>query len=225
MAGNARKMLYAGLVAALLCAAGCATAPRPPAPPAPSVAGRTPGVYHTVIRGETLWRVSRMYGVEVDLIADANNIKDAGQLEIGQKLLIPGAGKRAISFAGGRLNEDFIWPGTGKGVGGFSQSDPRAVNKGLNIAPGGDRAVKASRSGKVVFYNDDFLDLGNTIVLDHNDGFFTVYGKVTDVAVKPGDQVSQGARIAQAGAAGQAFMHFEIRKGVSSQNPNFYLSH
>lgn len=225
MAGNARKMLFAGVAAALLCAAGCATVSMLPAPPAPFVAGKAPGLYHTVIRGETLWRVSRMYGVEVDLIASANNIKDAGQLEIGQKLLIPGADKRVISFAGGGFNEDFIWPVTGKVVRGFSQSGPGAVNKGLNIAPGGDRAVKASRSGTVVFYNDDFLDLGNTIVLDHNDGFFTVYGKVTDVAVKPGEQVSQGARIAQAGAAGQAFMHFEIRKGIVPQNPNFYLSH
>jgi len=208
----------------LLCVAGCATVPKPPAPLEPSVAVQEPGVYHTVKRGETLWRISKMYGSDVDSIAVVNKIQDAGQLEVGQRLLIPGAGKRTMSFAGGSLNEDFMWPVTGTIESGFGQSSQGMVNKGINIVPENDRAVKASRSGMVVFYNDDFLNLGNTIVLDHGDGFFTVYGKVTDVSVKPGDQVPQGAQIGRVAAARHSFMHFEIRKGVASQNPAFYLS-
>jgi murein DD-endopeptidase MepM/ murein hydrolase activator NlpD len=222
---NAQKILGAGVALALLCAPGCATVRKPPAPFEPSVAFKEPGVYHTVMRGETLWRISRMYGVEVDRISGANNIQNTSQLEVGQRLLIPGAVKRIISFAGGSRSEDFTWPVKGTVISGFGQSGQGTVNKGLNIIPAGDRAVRASRSGTVVFYNHDFLDLGNTIILDHGDGFFTVYGKVTDASVKPGDQVPQGTRIAQVGTAGQAFMHFEIRKGAVSQNPNFYLSH
>jgi len=207
-----------------MCAAGCATVHKPARPPEISVAAREPGVYHTVVRGETLWRISKMYGSEVDRIASANNIQDAGQLEVGQRLLIPGGVKRVISFAGGSSSEDFMWPVRGKVVTGFGQSYRGTVNKGLDISPSGDNAVKASRSGTVVFYNEDFIDMGHTIVLDHGDGFFTVYGKITDVSVKPGDQVPQGTRIAQAGT-GYSVVHFEIRKGAISQNPNLYLSH
>jgi murein DD-endopeptidase MepM/ murein hydrolase activator NlpD len=224
VARNAQKIMCAGVVAMLVYIAGCATVPKPPVPRKPSVAVKEPGVYHTVIRGETLWRISRMYGSEVDRIVAANQIQDASQLEVGQRLFVPGAGKRTISFAGGSKAEDFMWPVTGTVESAFGQSVKGMVNEGLNIIPGGDRAVKASRSGTVVFYNDNFLDLGNTVVLDHGDGFFTVYGKITDVSVKPGDQVPQGARIAQVAAAGHSFMHFEIRKGAISQNPNFYLS-
>ncbi|MFA5100514.1 MAG: M23 family metallopeptidase [Candidatus Omnitrophota bacterium] len=223
MAGTAQKIFSAGVAAVLVCMAGCATVRRPPEPPQPA-AVKEPGVYHTVIRGETLWRISRMYGSEVDRIAAANNIQDARQLEVGQRLFIPGGEKRAVSFAGGSQAEDFMWPVTGTVIGGFGRSDRGTANKGITISPGNDRAVKASRSGTVVFYNDNFLDLGNTIVLDHGDGFFTVYGKVTDVSVKPGDHAPQGARIAQAGTAGHPSMYFEIRKGAISKNPNFYLS-
>jgi murein DD-endopeptidase MepM/ murein hydrolase activator NlpD len=228
--GNAQKIWYSGVAAvlaasaALVCATGCATVRKPPAPSGASAAAREPGAYHTVVRGETLWRISKMYGSEVDRIASANNIQDSSQLEVGQRLFIPGGGKPTISFSGGRQSEDFMWPVRGAVAKGFGQPERGTVTKGINIVPAGDRSVKASRSGMVVFYNDAFLDLGNTVILDHGDGFFTVYGKITDVSVKPGDQVPQGERIAQVGA-GQSFLHFEIRKGAISQNPNLYLSH
>lgn len=172
------------------------------------------------MRGQTLWRIARMYGSDVDRVASANNIQDARQLEVGRRLLIPGvsAGPSPVILA---ADEDFMWPVKGTVVLGFGQASDAGVNKGINIRPHHDHSVRAARSGTVVFLHDDFLDFGPTIIIDHGDGFLTVYAGAADISVKPGDIVTRGNTIANAG--GRA-IHFEIRRGAVSQNPFFYLS-
>jgi lipoprotein NlpD len=71
------------LLAALMCAA-CAGSPERPAGPAG-------GVYHFVEPGESLWSISRAYGVDVDLVARVNGIDDPRSLSAGDVLFIPGA--------------------------------------------------------------------------------------------------------------------------------------
>lgn len=51
-------------------------------------------IYHSVAPGETLWRISKMYEVDIDTLAKVNQIRDARDIEIGEKLLIPGAAPR-----------------------------------------------------------------------------------------------------------------------------------
>jgi murein DD-endopeptidase MepM/ murein hydrolase activator NlpD len=219
---NAQRTFLAGVIAALLCSSGCATSGRtPPVESGPAAAGRPGGVYHTVTRGETLWRIALRYGADVDNIAAANRIQDATRIEAGQRILIPGALKRSMSFAA-VPGEDFLWPLRGSVICGFGQAGQGGINKGLNIRPGRESVVKASRSGTVVFYNDDFLGLGKTVIIDHGDGFFTVYAGSRAVSVRPGDIVQRGSPIAE---ADRECIHFEIRKGAVSQNPAFYLSH
>jgi murein DD-endopeptidase MepM/ murein hydrolase activator NlpD len=48
-------------------------------------------VYHQVERGQTLWGIAQAYGVELQVLARANNISDTDTLYVGQKLYIPGA--------------------------------------------------------------------------------------------------------------------------------------
>ena len=48
-------------------------------------------VYHQVARMETLWRISRMYGVDIQSIMAANGLKNPSSISVGQKLLIPRA--------------------------------------------------------------------------------------------------------------------------------------
>ncbi len=49
------------------------------------------GVYHTVTKGQTLYRISRTYQVNEDYLARVNGITDPSQLRIGTRLFIPGA--------------------------------------------------------------------------------------------------------------------------------------
>jgi len=51
----------------------------------------TIGTYHTVGKGQTLWRISQAYGVELQELAELNNVLDPTQVREGQKIFIPGA--------------------------------------------------------------------------------------------------------------------------------------
>lgn len=86
------KRILIGLCLAGL-AYGCATTPRPGGPI--SVTGVMPrgvphDVYHVVGPSETLWRIGKTYGVEMNKILAANNISDPTRIKNGQRLLIPG---------------------------------------------------------------------------------------------------------------------------------------
>lgn len=54
---------------------------------APAVSSR--GIEHVVQPGETLYIISKAYGVSTKTILDANKMQDAGKLSVGQKLFIP----------------------------------------------------------------------------------------------------------------------------------------
>ncbi len=49
------------------------------------------GVYHTVKRGENLFRISKAYGVDLQEIAEINDIDDTSKIKEGQRIFIPGA--------------------------------------------------------------------------------------------------------------------------------------
>jgi len=72
-----RKTLFTFLLILLFITA-CATTPR------------TGGVYHSVKKGETLWRIARAYNCDPDEIARANNLPDT-TIEAGSALFIPSA--------------------------------------------------------------------------------------------------------------------------------------
>lgn len=75
----ARLMQYLLLVALLpLWLGGCAT-PK--------------GVYHTVQRGQTLYRISRVYQVDANKLARINRLRNRSQLQVGQRLFVPGANR------------------------------------------------------------------------------------------------------------------------------------
>jgi len=219
------------VILALLPLAGCVTVPPQggavisrPAPGGAPAGGR----YHRVDKGQTLWKISRMYGVELQDILDANRMADSGKISVGQLLLIPGGARatepRAPAAAGD--DEDFVWPLRGRVLASFGDPVNSAVSRGITIAPAGHDTVLASRSGKVVFSADNFLDLGKTLIIEHDGGFWTVYGRNAEIFVKAGEYVAQGSALAKAGRAGRdhaVYLYFEIRKGHMPQNPNFYL--
>lgn len=166
-----------------------------------------------------------MYDVDLGELTRVNRILDSTTIEIGQLLFIPNrqtVKPAALSYS----SEDFIWPIRGRVISTFGQTYNNMINKGINIQPHSGMEVVASRDGRVVFYANDFGGFGKTIIIEHGDGLSTVYARNSDVFIKAGESVRKGAVIARAGSAGRdrnTYLHFEIRKGHTPQNPYYYL--
>ena len=204
---------------------GCASTPYIPTHSRPLVSPDVPGIFHRIEKGQTLWRISKIYNVDLDEIIRINKISDVTNIEIGQLIFIPNRTKetpKKISYS----SEDFIWPIRGRVIGYFGQTSNNIVNKGINIQPYSNYDVVAAKSGKVVFCNDNFGNYGKIIIIEHFDGFSTVYARNSQILIKTGDNVEKGSTIAKAGNTERdrnRYLHFEIRKGHIPKNPLFYL--
>ncbi|MFA5004701.1 MAG: LysM peptidoglycan-binding domain-containing M23 family metallopeptidase [Candidatus Omnitrophota bacterium] len=204
--------------------AGCVSAPQYNRPIAPALTNM-PGIYHRVEAGQTLWRISKLYDINLDEILRVNRNLESSRIEIGQMIFIPNRRSKArlsVNYA----SDDFIWPLKGKVIGSFGANYRNFMNKGLNIQPYSNADIVAARSGKVVFYAKNFGNYGKTLIIDHGDGLRSVYARNSEVYVRIGETVKKGALIARAGSCGRdkgVYLHFEIRKGANPQNPLFFL--
>jgi len=103
------------------------------------------------------------------------------------------------------------------------------MNRGIDLGmeDGNTFEVVAALSGKVSKVEDDAL-LGNTVVIEHQNGITTHYQSLTDIAVEVGDEVVKGQVLAKAGKStlnedAGVHVHFEIRKEGVAVNPNNYI--
>lgn len=221
------KLLIVGSLVVFM--AGCATTEYKPLPELPykKTVEKPKGIYHKVQKGETLFRVAKSYGVSVDDIIDANSIPNGASLEVGQLLLIPGAKEAKeipLTHTPDENREEFAWPLKGKIITYFKDHRGEGISKGIDIEASEGDIVKASREGVVVLA-DYMSEYHQTVMIDHGDGFITVYAKNRKLLVKLGDHVFKGDPIAEVGTeAGRSFLHFEIRKGKEASNPLYYLS-
>ena len=82
------------LIVSALFLSSCTTV-RPPSvttlPQAQGILSVIPrnNITHIVAAGETLWRISKIYGVAIEIIMRANNLSSPNQLKQGQQLVIP----------------------------------------------------------------------------------------------------------------------------------------
>ena len=215
-----KRFCFGFFLSCLLWIAGCATVP----PAAGPVISQGKGVPHKVHTGETLWRIARTYNVSIDDIIKANNLPNAAHIAKDQLLFIPGADHvQTIATEPSPKDMDFIWPIKGKIISYFGEHKGLRINKGVDIQAREGEALCASRSGKVVFA--DYLNgYAHTLILDHSDGFYSVYAQNSKLMVKLDDVIVQGTPIALVGKnSDPACLHFEIRKKSKADNPLYYL--
>ncbi len=223
--GDKILKIYLVLSFVILALMGCATTAQYAV--APTLPLATGGIYHKVMTGETLWRISQLYNIDLDSLVSVNRIPDAAKIEKGQMIFIPGVTLTRSTAMERSYSSDtnFIWPLEGKIVSYFGERFKGRLNKGINIQARNKKDVRASRSGRVSFA--DFLKgYGNTLIIDHGDGLSTVYCVNSQIFVKPKDAVTQGTVIGKCDTGSSAdapSLHFEIRRGSKSQNPLYYL--
>ncbi|MCA9400297.1 MAG: peptidoglycan DD-metalloendopeptidase family protein [Candidatus Omnitrophica bacterium] len=182
------------------------------------------GVYHKVHKGETIWRIAKAYQIPMNDIINANNIPNVAKIEKNQLIFIPGATEiKTIYLDKSEDKHDFIWPIKGKVTNFFHSHKDGQLNKGIDISCREGDEVRAARTGRVVFA-DTLPGYGNMIILDHGDGFMTVYANNALMEVKLGDMVVKNQVIGKIGGQKQlAFLHFQVRKNAIEDNPLYYL--
>ena len=119
-------------------------------------------------------------------------------------------------------NLGWVWPTAGKIVAGFSES---ANLKGIDIAGKAGQPVVASAAGKVVYAGTGLRGYGKLIIVKHNTTFLSAYAHNREIAVKEGQQVAKGQKIAEMGDsdADQVKLHFEIRRLGKPVDPVKFL--
>ena len=94
-------------------------------------------------------------------------------------------------------------------------------HQGIDIANDRGTDIRAAGSGVITFvgYRGGY---GKTIIIDHGNGYKTLYGHNSKNLVKIGDRVEKGEVIAKIGSTGRStgpHLHFEVHKGDKSINP------
>ena len=98
----------------------------------------------------------------------------------------------------------------------------KGKNEGIDIAAYPGTTISAAEAGTVAAITAD-VDQVSIIVVKHNSDLLTVYANVEKITVKKGDKVRRGQKIASLRGGDNAYLHFEVRKGFESVDPEPYL--
>lgn len=173
--------------------------------------------YHVLEEGETLYRVSIMYGTTVEELIEVNEIEDYTDIPAGTMLKIPGV-----------VSSGLIWPLPGKISSGFGKRG-RNFHWGIDIPAPSGTPIRAAGDGLVLISTDGmrgFSGYGRMVIIEHGGGLSTLYAHNSRNDVKPGICVRAGEVIAKVGATGNAsgsHLHFEVRNSGKPVNPLNYL--
>jgi murein DD-endopeptidase MepM/ murein hydrolase activator NlpD len=177
------------------------------------------------------------------LVPNARGIAAEGSIEdivkkykIDQKYIFPIPGKDNYYFVVNRsfdpLERDFL-NGTVfiKPVGGVISSkygvrvDPftnkNKFHRGIDIACTKGSTVRAAASGKVV-YTGVMGGYGNLVIIEHENGYQTMYGHLKSIMVKGNNLVKQGDQIGLSGDTGKVtgpHLHFEVKRKGKNIHP------
>jgi len=189
------------------------------------------GVYHTVQEGDTVESVAAKYKVEPTAISEfaANELKSPFELKIGEKIIVPGGQKpfvprRIVHAYQGPVPEDatrgtgiFGWPASG-----LITQRYWGGHRAIDIGGATGTPVYAADSGYVAMLGWSSSGYGNMLIIDHGNGFQTLYAHLDGFNVRQGQSVKKGQKIATIGSTGRAtgpHLHFEIHRGGVQRNP------
>ena len=192
------------------------------------------GVYHTVTKGDTLESIARKHSADVKAMVsfELNQLNPDAGLALGQWLVVPG-GKNAIVQKQVRAYSGAIPPTAARGTGNFGWPVSGVITQkywafhlGIDIGAPIGTPVTAADSGFVTFAGMDTTGFGKMILIDHGNGFTTLYGHLDRFAVGVGDSVKKGQLIGRVGNTGRStgpHLDFRIRQGGVWRNPFGFL--
>ncbi|MCD4838020.1 M23 family metallopeptidase [Neobacillus sedimentimangrovi] len=132
-------------------------------------------------------------------------------------------GTKVISSQG---EGSFAWPAVGGYISSKMGQRWGRLHKGIDIARPSDRTIKAADNGVVVSagWSGGY---GNKIIIDHKNGFRTLYAHLSSIDVSVGQTVSKGSSIGIMGSTGNStgtHLHFEVYKNGRLVDPLNYVN-
>jgi murein DD-endopeptidase MepM/ murein hydrolase activator NlpD len=185
--------------------------------------------------------------IDPSTVGDVNN----ANIEAGKWLIIPGGKREFVNWSaplgvtrenpasarvlgpgacdpvtGGAVGYGaYVWPTNKHYLSGFDYS-PKTNHWGIDIAGSEGEGVYAADAGVIVYAGLNNYGYGNMIMIDHGDGFQTLYAHLSAIYRFCGQSVGQGEGIGAIGSTGHSsgpHLHFEIRTTTFFVNPWDYL--
>jgi murein DD-endopeptidase MepM/ murein hydrolase activator NlpD len=206
------------------------------------------GVLYQWQEGDTFDSVAGAFDAKVeDILTWPGNNLDLAKpsVEVGKYVMIPGghrefkqwiiptiargrsgtAGVGSTSCGGGAVGGGgFIWPA---GNHFLSGNDYWSGHLGIDIAGADGSPVYAADSGVVTLASNGWNGgYGNVIMIDHGNGYATLYGHLSQINVAVCQSVGAGQTIGAIGNTGNSFgshLHFEVRENGGFVNPWYVL--
>ncbi len=151
-----------------------------------------------------------------------------------EELIVELEKKRAKTTSGTNYLEtnrgSLSWPCPGKVTTNFGKIvhpkySTTTKSNGIDISTSYGQNVVSVAPGKVV-YADRFMGYGNMVLLDHLDGYYSLYGHLSEILVDVGKEIDEGriiGRVGESGSLAGPMLHFELRKDGKPVDPLAYL--
>ena len=192
------------------------------------------GAYHTVANRDTVESIAAYYRVDPETIASysGNHIAVPQALEPGQKLIIPGGIKpyvprRVFAYQAAAPEN------AKKGTGGFAWPMSGSISQryweghqAIDIASAKGTEIVAADAGYVAQIQASNTGYGRVIIIDHGNGYQSLYAHLNIILVEAGQSVNKGQLIGKCGSTGNStgpHLHFEVIKSAVRRNPLGFL--
>lgn len=182
------------------------------------------GLLYRVVRGDSLARIAKTYGVSSNALMDWNDLQSA-VIKPGDRLFVPGASmtEDSINAVLGKL---FIYPTRGELTSGFGNRMSPIYHQilfhnGIDLHNRTGTPVVAARSGRVVGLETHPV-YGKTVLLSHSGGYQTMYAHLDTMLVRRGQTVAQGEQIGAMGSTGSTtgpHLHFSVFRNAEPIDP------
>jgi murein DD-endopeptidase MepM/ murein hydrolase activator NlpD len=208
----------------------------------------TDGVYYKMAPGDTLDSIAQKFSGTVEDILNwpGNNIDLANpEVKPDSFVMVPGGhrefvqwivptvarGRSGTAAVGGTAcgagpvgSTNFIWPSPNHWVSG---NEFWSGHLGIDIAATEGTPIVAADAGVVTMAQGGWnYGYGNVVMIDHGNGYITLYGHLSQINVVPCQGVYAGTLIGLAGNTGNSFgahLHFEVRLNGGFVNPHYVL--
>lgn len=188
-----------------------------------TVQAETPATY-TVVSGDNLTFISARFGITLKVLKRSNNLR-SDVLSIGQELRIDDPFKKSSS-----KKIKWIPPcrKTGKILrpfGNYKEKNILMARTGVDLAcPAGSKIYAPATA--IVRYIGPLDGFGTVMILEHANGYSTVYAPLDEksVKVREGSAINQGHLLGRTGQpvleSSSAYLHLELRKNKIAIKPN-----